>query len=139
MRVPDLMIGFLLTAAHITTCLSYSHSYSAIAMPHIQQQSLHTTIHTVYFPAIFISGCLLLEHSTTLTALTACTHNYTLQSHYASLADYRRLLKHFSAALPELLYTPILTLLRTLTNPPLRSLKYNRSHTDTLTYTDTLS
>jgi hypothetical protein len=39
MRVPDLMIGSLLLAAHITACL---HSNSAIAIPHIQQQSLLT-------------------------------------------------------------------------------------------------
>jgi hypothetical protein len=31
------MIGFLLAAAHITTCLIYSHFYSAIAIPHVQQ------------------------------------------------------------------------------------------------------
>jgi hypothetical protein len=103
MWVPDLMIGFLL-AAHITTCLNYTHSYSTIAIPQIQQ-SLFTTIHTVYF-----------QESSSPTAYSwntqcNCRHsqlalyNYTLQSHYASLAHYRRLLKHFSAALPELLYT----------------------------------
>jgi hypothetical protein len=39
------MIGFYLAAAQFTTCLNYTHSYSAIAIPHIQQ-SRHTIIHT---------------------------------------------------------------------------------------------
>jgi hypothetical protein len=135
MRVPDLMIGSLLAAAApITTCLSYTHSYSAIAIPHIQQPRF-TLIHRVYS-----------QQSSFLTAYSLnprlhCRHsqlalNYTLQSHYASLVDYRRILKRFSAVLPELPYwlPHCLGVLRTLTHT--RSLTQSQIQsllTDTLT------
>jgi hypothetical protein len=132
------MIGFLLLAvAHITTCLDYRHSYSATAIPHVQQ-SLFATIHTESMN----------QQSSSLTAYSLntqcnCRHsqlalyNYTLQSHYASLADYRRLLKHFSAALPELHYYwlhTILTALRTLTG-----IAYNWLHLHSLGVLRTLT
>jgi hypothetical protein len=106
MWVPDLMIGLLLTA-HITTCLNYRHSFIALSLFRTynnlctQQSSQSLSPSSLHLQLL-----LLLEHSTTLTALTACTHNYTLQSHCASLADYPRRLKHFSAALPEVHWFP---------------------------------
>jgi hypothetical protein len=47
---PPIIVGsgsddWILLAAHITISLNYSNSYSAIAIPHIEQY-LHTTIHT---------------------------------------------------------------------------------------------
>jgi hypothetical protein len=105
-------------AAHITTCLNYTHSYSAIAIPHIQQSLFTQQSTRSLFPAVFISDRSLLEHSNTLSALTACTLQLHSAIRYASLADYRRLLKHFSAVLPELHYwlPHWLGVLRTLTN-----------------------
>jgi hypothetical protein len=146
------MIGFLLAAAHITTCLNCTHSSSAIAIPHVQQPRF-TLIHRVYIQQSSSPTAYSLNTRCNCRHSQLALYNYTLQSHYASLADYRRLLKHFSGALPELHYTTLaplhwLVLLTTLTwcsthtdwlVAPLRSLKYNSSHTDILTHTDTLS
>jgi hypothetical protein len=79
MWVPDRMIGFYL-AAHITTSLNYSHSYSAIAIPHIEQ-SRFTTIHT---ESISSSLHPQLLTPRTLTA-TVGTHSLHSQLHSATL------------------------------------------------------
>jgi hypothetical protein len=69
MWVPDLMIGSLLAAANITTCLNCTHSYSAIAIQHVQQ-SLYTTIHTES-----------ISSSLHLWLLTPWTLEYTVGTH----------------------------------------------------------
>jgi hypothetical protein len=124
-------------AAHITTCLNYSHSYSAIAMPHIQQ-SLFTTIHTES-----ISSSLHLRLLTPATLDCNCRHsqlalyNYTLQYavllwpitvdslntsllhclNYTTLApDWHSLLTISLTLCCWSPLVPILTLLRTLTD-----------------------
>jgi hypothetical protein len=133
MRVPDLMIGFLLAAAHITTCLNYSHSFIALSLFHIFNNLVHTN-------PLSISSSLHLQLLTpgTLNA-TVGTHSLHSQLHsairHASLADYRRLLKHFSAVLPELHWFPYCqnTILTNL------SLPYAVSNTITLGVLRTLT
>jgi hypothetical protein len=107
---------------------------------HCSQQSTQSLI-----TAVFISDCLLLEPSLQLSALTACTHDSFPQSHYASLADYfncsRRILKHFSAVLPELhwLLTDAHWLTcRSLTQSQIQSLTLTSSLTLLVFYTHSL-
>jgi hypothetical protein len=63
------MIGFLLAAAHNTTCLNYTYSYSAIAIQHIQQ-SRFTLMHTES-----------ISSSLHLRLLTPGTLNATVDTH----------------------------------------------------------
>jgi hypothetical protein len=76
MWVPDRMIGFLL-AAHITACHSYSYSYIAIAIQHVQQ-SLHTTIHAVYVPQSSSLTPYSLNTHSLHSAITLCNHTMLL-------------------------------------------------------------
>jgi hypothetical protein len=148
-RVPSLIIvgsrsdDWILLAARLQYLL-ITDIHSAIAIQHLQQ-SLFTTIHTVYVPqsssptAHSLNAQLHWRHSQLALTITLCNtlihythwltsivfsllHTHTVvrlpHSHYtacntihsrnhdASLADYfncsRRILKHFSAVLPEL-------------------------------------
>jgi hypothetical protein len=104
--VPDRMIGFLLLAAYIQPVLITLILIALSLFNTFNNLGSHNNPHRVYVPAVFIFKCSVLEHSLQLSALTACTLQLHSAIRYASLADYRRLLKHFSAALPELHWFP---------------------------------
>jgi hypothetical protein len=117
MWVPDRMIGFYLAAAHITTCLNYRHSYSAIAIPHIQR-SLFTLMHPESI-------------SQQSSSLTAYSWNTQCNCRHSQLALYNYTL---AFALLHTILARSITLTGIACNShtdtilvtPLRSLKYTR-------------
>jgi hypothetical protein len=82
---------WILLAAHITTCLNYSHSFIALSLFHMFNNHCSQQSTQSLCPAVFISNCLLLEHSNPLTALTACTHKYA-NSHTVTILTSSRTL-----------------------------------------------
>jgi hypothetical protein len=97
-------------AAHITTCLNYTYSYSAIAIPHIEQ-SLLTLIHRGYFqqsssPTAYSSNthcnC---RHSQLALTITLCN---TLIRYTHWLAHwYWFITAHYTSQLYSLNYTTL--------------------------------
>jgi hypothetical protein len=84
---------WILLAAHITTCLNYSHLYSAIAIPHIEQ-SLHTTIHTVSF-----------QQSTSITAYSWNTQCNCRHSQLALTITLCNTLIHYTHWLTSIVFS----------------------------------
>jgi hypothetical protein len=125
MWVPDLMIGFLFSSLH-TTCLNYRHSYSAIAIQHVQQSRFTQQSTQSLFPSLHL--WLLTPGTLKFTDGSYCLHSQLHSAIRWSITLIRWLL----------LSSQYCTLLRTLTLTNL-SLPYAVSNTLTLGVLRTLT